>query len=111
MDERRKHAYRQLLYWAMLDIRAVQWIGPRGWRVWSLPHWWRMIPRVRYAGAVADWLHNLAAYSVWDFQRFDEDRFWRDFEALRSRYPGFGWDHYWEEFERHVSPGPSGPGA
>ena len=27
MDERRKNAYRYLLYWAMLDIRPIAWVG------------------------------------------------------------------------------------
>jgi hypothetical protein len=107
VDEQRKHAYRYLLYIAMLDIRAVQWLGWRSWRAWSPLYWRREGRRVRYAGAIADWLHNLARYSSnYNFQGFKEEWFWRDFERLRSEFPEFGLEYYREEFERHANPPP-----
>jgi hypothetical protein len=109
VDDQRKYAYRYLLYWAALETRALQWLGPRGWQAWTPMYWREALRRVRYAGGVADWLHNLALYSATDFRGFDEGLFWRDFVALRSRHPGFGWDHYREQFERHARP--SEPGA
>ena len=116
MDEQRKHAYRYLLYRAMLDIRPIQWLGWRGWRAWSPIHWRREARRVQWAGAIAEWLHNLALYSAHNFQGFNEEWFWRDFETARSRFPEFGLEIYREQFERRASPAPEGspdaePGA
>lgn len=111
VDEQRKRAYRYLLYWAMLDIRAVQWLGRRSWRAWSPLYWRRELRRVQYAGAVADWLHNLALYSSVNFQGFNEDWFWRDFETVRSRYSEFGLAHYQDLFEQHADQPPEFPNA
>lgn len=108
MDEQRKHAYRWLLYWAMLEVRPLQWMGSRGWRSWSPLYWRREARRVQYAGAVADWLHNLALYSSVNFQGFNEEWFWRDFEMAQFRFPEFGLEHYRELFERHANPPPEG---
>lgn len=71
MQEQRKYAYRYLLYRAMLDIRTIQWLGWRSWRVWIPPFRRREVRRIQYAGAVADWLHNLAFFSARDFQGFE----------------------------------------
>jgi hypothetical protein len=96
----------------MLDIRPVQRLGYRGWRAWSPIHWRREARRVQWAGAIADWLHNLALYSAHDFRVFNEEWFWRDFETARSRYPEFGLDRYRERFEQYASPAPEAePGA
>lgn len=100
MDGQRKIAYRSMLYWAMLDIRQVQWLGDRGWRAWSPIHWRRKARMVQRAGAIADWLHNLAMYSAHDFQGFDEEWFWREFESEWSRYAEFGLEHYRQRFEQ-----------
>ncbi len=85
MDEARKRAYRHLLYWATLDIRPVAW----------LPLHHRLLPfasgterqQISRAGVLADWLHNLAVYSAWDFERFSEEWFWRDHETACRRHP------------------------
>ncbi len=106
MDEQRKMAYRYLLYWAMLDLRPLQWLGGRGWRAWSPIHSRAPARRVRRAGAIADWLHNLARYSAHDFRGFNEEWFWRDYESARSRYPDFGLERYRDQFERFASPAP-----
>lgn len=104
MDEPRKLAYRWLLYQAMLDIRPLSWAG-RGWRQRLNPlGWWTTSRRVRVAGAVAEWLHNLAHYSALDFARFDEGRFWQDHQWLLDHYPGEGLERYRESFERRASP-------
>jgi hypothetical protein len=78
-----------MLYWAMLDIRPVAWLSIRWLRVWNPFYWRSELRRIRYAGALADWLHNLAFFSSVDFERFDEDRFWRDFEYVQKHYPEF----------------------
>ena len=103
MDEQRKHAYRWLLYWAMLDIRPLRWIGG-GWRQRLNPFcWWSQSRQVRCAGAIAEWLHNLAIYSTLDFARFDEERFWRDYQWMLEKDPGAGLERYRTEFERRAS--------
>ncbi len=111
MDEQRKYAYRYLLYRAMLDIRPLQEFGGRGWRAWNPIHWRREARRVRWAGALANWLHNLALYSAHDFRGFSEEWFWRDFESVRSRFPEYEMEMYLEEFERCASPAPEGSSA
>lgn len=86
----------------MLDIRTIHWLGWRSWRTWIPPFRRREVRRIRYAGAVADWLHNLAFFSARDFQGFEELWFWRDFERVRSQFPEFGLESYRQEFERHA---------
>jgi hypothetical protein len=73
MDDRRKRAYRHLLYRATLDIRPVKW------------------------------MHNLALFSSLDFQWFSEERFWQDYDGVRSRSPEFGMERYRERFEMMTS--------
>jgi hypothetical protein len=65
---------------------------------------------VQYVGAVADYLHNLAVYSSVDFRGFDEERFWREFETLRSRFPEFApaVGYYRELFEQRTNLAPEG---
>ena len=102
MDEQRKHAYRYLLYWAMLDIRPLAGLGER-WFGWWNPFFWRKeVRRIRCAGAIANWLHNLALYSSVNFDGFNEHWFWRDFLALKKRYPEFGLQRYLSLFEQHL---------
>lgn len=103
MDERRQHAYRWLLYWAMLDIRPLRWDGG-GWRQRLNPFgWWSCSRQVRCAGALAEWLHNLALYSSVHFAQFDEDKFWRDYQWLLDKNPGCGLERYRSEFERRAT--------
>jgi hypothetical protein len=98
MDERRKHAYRYMLYRAMLDIRPLAWL-----RLTNLLCWGREIRRVRRLGALADWLHNLALFSSLNFERFDEDWFWQEALSLKQRHPEFDLEEYQRVFERQLS--------
>lgn len=107
MDEQRKRAYRWLLFRAMLDIRPLKWLGSQGCRPSSPLESQGEARRVQFAGVMADWLHNLAAYSAVHFQGFDERWFWDDFESVRSRYPELGLEHYQEEFARLLSADPA----
>jgi hypothetical protein len=104
MDEQRKHAYRWLLYMAMLDIRPLGWIGARRLRRLNPFCWWSESRYVRCAGAIAEWLHNLAIYSALDFARFDEGRFWQDYQWMLDNNPGFGLERYRSAFEQRASP-------
>jgi hypothetical protein len=94
VDEQRKHAYRYLLYWAMLEIRQLGWLCWGRFRAWNPFYWRREGRRIRCAGAIADWLHNLAFFSSVNFQGFNEEWFWRDFERVRTDYPEFGLERY-----------------
>jgi hypothetical protein len=100
VDERRKYAYRYLLYVAMLDIRGLR---DRGRRLWNPFRWWRELRRPRRAGFIADALHNLAIFSAHDFRGFNEDLFWRFFEAICSGFPGCDLADHRETFEQHAS--------
>jgi hypothetical protein len=99
MDDIRKHAYRSLLYRAMLDIRPLAWHPPSALRLLNpfLRH--REIVRVRRAGAVADWLHNLAAFAADDFEGFDEQWFWREHESVERHHPEYDLALYKQVFE------------
>lgn len=101
MDEVRKNAYRNLLYRAMIDIRTLcQSGGPASYNPLG---WYRQYHRSRVAGAIADWLHNLAFYAARDFERFEEDAFWRQFERIRTRFPGNHLDYYQKLFEHFLN--------
>jgi hypothetical protein len=89
----------------MLDIRPLQWAG-RGWRQRLNPLcWWSSSRRVRTAGAIAEWLHNLALYSALDFDGFNEEWFWQGYQWLLGQYPEAGLERYRAEFERRASAG------
>lgn len=85
MPDRRKNAYRYLLYHAMLEIRRIAWSRPTFGFVLSRNQW----DHIRYAGEVADWLHNLAFYAARDFERFNEAWFWQECRRLGRRFPEF----------------------
>jgi hypothetical protein len=102
MDERRKAAYRKLLYRAMLDIRPIAWMSfsdPLSWR--------RQLGQVRAAGEIADWLHNLASFSAWEFENFSEEWFWREFDQLNERRPEMRsmLSRYKHDFDAHLAGG------
>ena len=108
MDETRKRAYRYLLYRAMLDIHPVGWM-PLGFFHLLNPFARRgVVARVRRAGAVADWLHNLAMFSAHDFEGFDEQWFWREHEHFERKNPEYDLSEYKRVFER-VLAGQTGP--
>ncbi len=115
VDDQRKNAYRYLLYLAMLDIRPLGWMSSRWFSAWNPFYWRREGQRIRYAGAVADWLHNMAFFSTIDFVGFNEEWFWRDFERLRSDYPQFNVESFRtiidEYTETTASPITSPPGT
>ena len=98
MDEPRKAAYRHLLYFAMLDIRMLC-----QWRARPSPNpfeWRRQYLRSLEAGALADWLHNLADFAADDFRNFDEAQFRKEYDWVRGRYPNSTLATYKNHFER-----------
>ena len=100
MNEHRKDAYRYLLYWALLDIRGIEWITYRAWRFLNPLILRRELRRASRAGAIADWLHNLAHYSSLDFDGFDENLFWKGYERFVNKH-GDPWK-FREVFERRL---------
>jgi hypothetical protein len=104
VDEQRTLAYRRLLYCAMLQIRGLEGFGWRRRDRRNPFYWRRQVRWVQYAGAIANWLHNLAHYSSVNFQGFNEEWFWRDFESLQTRYPEFKSEYFRTEFDRYAAP-------
>jgi hypothetical protein len=104
MDEASKRAYRHLLYRAMLDIRPIAWMPLGFFRLLNPFAWRRTVIRIREAGEIADYLHNLAHFSALDFEHFDEEWFWRELNRFNEVHPPrFGRSSYREEFERVLS--------
>ena len=68
------------------------------------PFYWRHVyQRVRQAGVIADWLHNLALFSALDFEGFDGGWFWGDFSKYEKRCPAGHLATYKEMFEQELS--------
>jgi hypothetical protein len=105
MDQHRKYAYRYLLYWAMLDIRPIRWQPYK--TQWISPSFWvQHIRHVRELGELAEWLHNMAAFSCRDFIGFNEQRFWKEFERLRRVHPVIS--HYHSTFQNALTESQTG---
>jgi hypothetical protein len=92
LNDQEKAAYRHLLYQAMLDIRTL--CQSRGSESWNPFEWRRQYRRSRVAGALADWLHNLAAFASRDFAGFNADCFWREYANLGRQLPEVGLSGY-----------------
>jgi hypothetical protein len=100
MNDNTKAAYRHLLYVAMLAIRNYcQSRGNPSYNLWKCYHQYR---QSRIAGAIADWLHNLAVYSSQEFNQFDEQLFWYEHTHLCSRFPKERLDRYREIFDEYL---------
>ncbi|HUO10510.1 MAG TPA: hypothetical protein VM008_19555 [Phycisphaerae bacterium] len=88
MDDRRKRAYRLLLYHCMLDLRA----GGPSFEPDDLAAVDQGTVReigedLRHSKLVAYWLHNLAKYSADDFVGFNESAFWGQHEFFKAKSP------------------------
>lgn len=95
MEGQRKKAYRCLLYQAMLDIRNIEFF--------KSPCEPEKLRHVRLAGAIANWLHNLADFASRDFEGFNEAWFWKEHEHYCIQYPEMA--SYWDIFDqREVLP-------
>lgn len=102
--ENRKNAYRYLLYWAMVRIRMVEGsYYTRSYWSYLSPQFWRIgFQNVQYAGALADYLHNLAFFSSRNFDGFNEVWFWEGMDSLNIRFPDQAID-YRTLFEKLVA--------
>jgi hypothetical protein len=72
----------------MLDIRCL--CQSRSAESWNPLTWRRQYGDSRIAGALADWLHNLAHYASKDFRGFDADWFWQEYDSLIARFAQLG---------------------
>jgi hypothetical protein len=100
VSEERKAAYRHLLYIAMLFIRNVCTSRAK-------PSISPLLIYEKYkwsiaAGAVAEWMHNLADFSVRDFEGFDEELFWSEITYLGPRFKQVNFQRYKEVFESYL---------
>jgi hypothetical protein len=104
LSDAERKAYRRLLYDAMLDIRNL--CQPRGRVSYNPLVWRRQYHQGRVAGALADWLHNLAQYAATDFRSFDTDWFWQEYAGVCRDYPDLIGPDKWIDFrgryERHL---------
>lgn len=98
LDEHHKYAYRQLLYWAMVDIRI--YCQSRGEPSTDPAVWQRQYYDSRIAGAIADWLHNLASQASLDFAGFTEEVFWDTHAHFCRRFPDGSFAVYRQRFEQ-----------
>ena len=98
MEEKTKVAYRHLLYVAMIDMRNEPLKMPsRG--VGRLFSGRNELRRVR---ALANCFHNLAAYSVQDFEGFNEAMFWSEIEIVKDQFGDYAVERYRRIFDAYL---------
>lgn len=91
MDSKRKALYRELLWWAMVDMRSHSGSAVGTWRS-LLSRYRRSYRRVnQFTYAMSQWLHNTALYAAMDFDGFNEKLFWRDYQQFRQSFPADRW--------------------
>lgn len=97
MDEKRKSAYRYLLYYFLVEIRTIP--TP------EQPHfsWEQLEKRSYHAGAVAYTLHSLALASTSDFTGFDEEEFWARLTHFSAKNPVIELSHYRKVFDLQLA--------
>jgi len=104
LTEQQKQVYRYLLYQAMLDIRML--CQSRSAETWNPLQWRSQYRRSRTAGAIADWLHNLAKYSACDFRGFSAEAIWQEYDGLCQRFEQFGpngFHNYRQRYEEQMA--------
>jgi hypothetical protein len=100
MTLEQKSAYRYLLYVAMLDIRI--YCQSRGEPSTDATVRERQYFDSRIAGAIADWLHNLAKAASGDFEGFNEEAFWKTHAYHCGRFPAAGLERYRAQFDERL---------
>jgi hypothetical protein len=100
MDEKRKRAYRYVLYWAMLDTRRLALARPLFPRLLNPFVWRKTDARIRRAAELADWLHNLSLFSALNFEDFNERTFWREYEHFEKHKPEYRFSEFKAVFDR-----------
>ncbi|NBV23770.1 MAG: hypothetical protein EBS05_17860 [Proteobacteria bacterium] len=89
----------------MLDVRYL--CQPRSRKSRSPLVWRKQYLQGRLAGALADWLHNLAQHAATEFSSFDTDWFWEEYDGLCLQFAdqvGAGkWMDYRDRYTRHLA--------
>ena len=93
MNNKRKAAYRGILYNFLLNIRTIPT---------PLTDDKRAIAIGKFAGPVAYQLHNLALASVNDFIGFDEVHFWASIDTFNQGNPDSQITHFRIQFDRDL---------
>ena len=65
--------------------------------------WRRMASEFRQNKAIADYFHNLALFSVRNFEGFDEVRFWQDIGHFGRTYGAEFHERYRPIFDEYVA--------
>ena len=99
MDLKRQEAYRHLLYTVLLHLRA----GRRRPVWWNPFSWWHAAFDLYLCRDLADSFHNLALFSIRDFERFDEKRFWQGIEFLGKEHGPEFVERYRRIFDAYVA--------
>lgn len=99
MDPQRQKAYRHLLYTALVHMRA----GDREVVWWNPASWQRTTSDLRQLKDLADYFHNLALFSVWDFDQFDEEQFWQDMTHFGKTHGPELVDRFRRIFDEYVA--------
>jgi hypothetical protein len=91
MTEEKKGLYRQLLYWAIIDMRmhSASGVGTLRGLLSRRRRTHYIINRFIYG--MNNWLHNTALYSTIDFVGFKEELFWEDYRRFRQEFPADRW--------------------
>jgi hypothetical protein len=92
MDDKRKAAYRKILYHFLIQLKTPE-----------IPDANTAATIGRYAGPVAYALHNFALASSNDFALFDEVAFWELLTTWDKRYPEIGFVNFRIFFEHDLS--------
>ncbi|MBC8143432.1 MAG: hypothetical protein H7Y38_18545 [Armatimonadetes bacterium] len=99
MDERRKAAYRYLLYRVCLSLRGSAPFGRTSDEAFTrLTQHRDERTTVHHAWHLAEAFHNLAEFSAHDFAGFKEEWFWGEIDTLK-RYIGDAANQYKNIFD------------
>lgn len=99
MDADRQEAYRHLLYAACNELRWGR-TDSIGWNIFS---WKRAASRLCVNQAIADSFHNLAFFSIHNFEGFDEQVFWNTIEHLGQKHDPKWTERYRGIFDDYVA--------
>jgi hypothetical protein len=91
MTEKRKKLYRELLWWAMVDMRTHSATAVGVMKSLLSPSRRSYREVNRFILAMNHWLHNVALYASDDFAGFSEDAFWRDYQRFRQYFSADEW--------------------
>lgn len=102
MDERKKAAYRHLLYRMCQDLRHVSPYGRSPMEALYNLFRAKQFRTLHYANHLGDAFHNLADFSARDFVGFDEEHFWTTDMGVYERYCVRNGIRYRDEFDQFL---------